>query len=51
MKTSRSALALARRLGVEAPITQQVYEILYEGKDPRRTAEELMNRVPKPEIG
>lgn len=51
VKTARSALALARKLGVEAPITQQVYEILYEGKDPRRTAEELMTRMPKPEIG
>lgn len=50
VKTSRSALALARRLGVDAPITEQVHSILYEDKDPQRTVVELMTRVPKPEF-
>lgn len=51
VKTARSARDLAARTGVEAPITEQVYAILYEGKDPRQAVSELMMREPKPEIG
>ncbi|WP_373047333.1 NAD(P)H-dependent glycerol-3-phosphate dehydrogenase [Vulgatibacter sp.] len=50
VKTSRSALALARKLGVDAPITEQVHAILHEDKDPHQTVVELMTRVPKPEF-
>lgn len=50
VKTARSALALARKVGVDAPLTEQVHAILHEGKDPHRTAVELMTRVPKPEF-
>lgn len=50
VKTARSGLALAQRLDVEAPITEQVYQILYEDKDPRRAVVELMQREPKPEL-
>jgi glycerol-3-phosphate dehydrogenase (NAD(P)+) len=49
VKTARSARDLARKLGVEAPITEQVYLALYEGKDPRQAVAELMMREPKPE--
>ncbi len=49
VKTARSARDLARQLGVEAPITEQVYLVLYEGKDPRQAVAELMMREPKPE--
>jgi len=44
VKTTLSAYQLASRLGVEVPITEQVYRILYEGKDPRRAVGDLMLR-------
>lgn len=50
VKTARSALDLARKTGIDAPITEQVHCILYEGKDPHQAAVELMTRVPKPEF-
>jgi len=50
VRTARSALQLAQRLGVEAPITEQVHAILYEQKDPHQAVVELMTRVPKPEF-
>jgi putative ABC transport system permease protein len=43
----RSSLAVARlaeKKNVEMPITQQVVNILYHGKSPRRAIEELMTR-------
>ena len=42
--TTRSLNTLAKRMGVEMPITRQVYLILTRGKDPRRAVTELMNR-------
>ena len=44
VKTTLSAYQLASRLGVEVPITEQVYRILYEGKDPRQAVADLMLR-------
>lgn len=49
VKTSESASRLAARLGVEMPITQKVYEILYCHKSPREAVVELMTRDPKAE--
>jgi len=49
VKTTLSAWQLACRLGVEMPITEQVYRILYEGKDPRVAVTELMLRELKHE--
>ncbi len=43
--TTRSALALARRVRVEMPILEQVHAILFEGRTPRAALTELMNRV------
>ncbi len=51
VRTTKSAHALAAREGVEMPITQQVYKVLFEGADPRRAISELMLREPKPERG
>ncbi len=48
--TARSAKELARRLNVDVPITQSVYEILHEDKDPRQATLELMTRERKPEF-
>jgi glycerol-3-phosphate dehydrogenase (NAD(P)+) len=47
--TARSAVRLARKLGVEAPIIEQVHAMLYEGKDPGRAVRDLMARDSKPE--
>lgn len=42
--TARSARHFSRKQGVELPITEKVYEVLYEGLPPRRAVEELMGR-------
>jgi glycerol-3-phosphate dehydrogenase (NAD(P)+) len=47
--TSRAALGLARKHGVEMPITEQMELILNEGKDPREAIRELMLRPGKEE--
>lgn len=39
----------AVRMGIEMPITDQVYAVLYENKDPRRALSELMSRELKAE--
>jgi len=44
VKTCRGARELAGRHGVEMPITEAVFSILYEGKQPREAVLELMNR-------
>ncbi|RKY43154.1 MAG: glycerol-3-phosphate dehydrogenase [Candidatus Makaraimicrobium thalassicum] len=49
MATCRSAYALAKEYSVEMPITQKVYEVLYEGTDPGVAVRELMTRDPKEE--
>lgn len=49
VKTTESARNLARRLGVDMPITEKVYSILYEGKPARDAVVELMTRDLKAE--
>ncbi len=49
VRTARAARALARRHDVEMPITEEVYRILDEGRDPRKAVQTLMARDPKPE--
>jgi len=49
VETTRAAVGLARREGIEMPITQQMHAILYEGKPPREALRDLMERPPKPE--
>ncbi len=44
-----NAKTLADKLGVEMPIAQAAYEVLYEGKDPRAVLAELMTRAKKHE--
>lgn len=39
----------AKESGVELPITEAVWRVIYRGDDPRRVLEELMRREPKPE--
>jgi glycerol-3-phosphate dehydrogenase (NAD(P)+) len=47
--TTRAALGLARKHGVEMPITEQMELILNEGKDPREAIRALMLRPGKEE--
>jgi glycerol-3-phosphate dehydrogenase (NAD(P)+) len=44
VRTTEAVRRLARRLNVEMPITEEVYQVLYEGKSPRDAAARLMNR-------
>ena len=44
VKTTLSTYRLASKLGVEVPITEQMYRILYEGKPPRQAVSDLMAR-------
>lgn len=47
--TSRAAYKLARKLGVETPIIDEVYGMLYEGKEPRRAVTDLTKRESRAE--
>jgi glycerol-3-phosphate dehydrogenase (NAD(P)+) len=49
VRTTRAALGLARRYGIEMPITEQMELILDEGKDPREAIKDLMLRPGKGE--
>lgn len=42
--TSKAAYLLSKKLGVEMPITEKVYQVLFEGVDPRQGVQELMTR-------
>lgn len=43
--TTRAARELGRKLKVSLPIAEQVYLVLYEGKDPYRAISDLMTRA------
>lgn len=45
VKTTLSAYQLANKLGVKMPITEQMYQILYEDKDPKLAVADLMRRA------
>jgi glycerol-3-phosphate dehydrogenase (NAD(P)+) len=47
--TTNAAIGLARKMGVEMPITEQMHAILHEGKAPRAAIYELMTRSSKSE--
>jgi glycerol-3-phosphate dehydrogenase (NAD(P)+) len=47
--TTNAALGLARKHGVEMPITEQMYAILHDGKSPHDAIRELMGRPGKAE--
>ena len=44
-----NARTLARRVGVEMPIAQAAYEVLYEGRDPHAVIVDLMGRAKRSE--
>lgn len=49
VRTTQAAVDLAARHGVEMPISEAVYSILYEDVEPRMALARLMAREPKPE--
>jgi glycerol-3-phosphate dehydrogenase (NAD(P)+) len=50
VETTLSLKQLAEKRGIEMPITEQVYRVLYEKKDPRTAVVDLMTRSLKKEI-
>jgi len=49
VNTAREAMRLARRFGVDMPITEQVWGIIFEGWSPAKGVRVLMERDPKAE--
>lgn len=50
VKTAKSVYNLSRKLGVEMPISSEVYRILYEGISPKDAVHNLMTRELKQEL-
>lgn len=50
IKTSLSTYNLAKKMGIEMPISGEVYNIIYNGKDPRKAVRDLMTRELKVEL-
>lgn len=50
VRNTRSVYQLAGRLGVEMPIVEQMYLVLYQGKKPLEAVRDLMQRSLKAEI-
>ncbi len=48
--TTNAAVGLARKHGVEMPITEQMYAILHDGKSPKEAIRELMTRPTTAEV-
>jgi len=49
VETTRSVYALAKKHGIEMPITTEVYNTLFDGKSSKAAARDLMTREFKPE--
>jgi glycerol-3-phosphate dehydrogenase (NAD(P)+) len=50
VKTTKSVYQLMQKFGVEMPITEQVYEVLFYNKNPQKAVADLMTRDPKEEM-
>jgi glycerol-3-phosphate dehydrogenase (NAD(P)+) len=48
--SAESAYQLSGKYGIEMPIVEQVYDVLYKDKDPLFAAKDLMDRSLKPEF-
>jgi glycerol-3-phosphate dehydrogenase (NAD(P)+) len=48
--TTRSVHDKAERMGIDMPITAEVFRVLYEGKNPLSAVTDLMTREPRSEI-
>lgn len=50
VRTTKAAVDLAGKLGMELPIITSVHRVLFHGQDPREAIMELMNRPPQREM-
>ncbi|QCX32562.1 NAD(P)H-dependent glycerol-3-phosphate dehydrogenase [Caloramator sp. E03] len=50
INTTKSTYELSQKIGVEMPITTELYKVLFEGKNPKYAVSELMLRDKKHEI-
>lgn len=50
VKTTKAAVKLASNVGVELPIAEQVFRVLFNGKNPRKAIRDLMVRKAKKEM-
>ncbi|MCQ1056753.1 NAD(P)H-dependent glycerol-3-phosphate dehydrogenase [Photobacterium sp. ZSDE20] len=48
-RNTKEVWVLSQRLGVEMPITEQIYQVLYQGKGAREAAKDLLAREKKDE--
>ena len=49
VETARSVYGLSKKLGVDMPISDQVYQVLFEDKNPHTAVSDLMTRTKKSE--
>lgn len=49
VKTAKAAYALSKKHGIEMPIIEQVYLVVFEGKSPEAAVYDLMTRESKSE--
>lgn len=50
IRTTKAAYAISEQYGVQMPIADQLYHVLFKGRDPRVAVEALMGRDPKTEM-
>lgn len=50
VNTTKAAMRLAQNLGVEMPITREIYKVLYQGKAPQQSVKDLMERQKTNEV-
>lgn len=50
IKTTEAAYNLSKSLGIDMPITKEIYNVLYNGADVRRSVQKLMGREKKHEM-
>ena len=43
-KTAPAAMKLAQDLGIDCPLTRETYDVLYRGKNPRQSLQDLLKR-------
>jgi len=49
-RNAKEVFNLAQRVGVEMPITEQIYQVLYQGKDVKLAALDLLGREKRDEV-
>jgi len=50
VQTTKSAYELSKKIGIEMPITAELYKMLFEGKPAKEAVRDLMMRETKPEF-